>query len=311
MATLRSCCGIYDCEGCEHVASGQCPGCVDGNLQLRTSCEQVCAVYECAESHGLKTCTDCAEPSCLLKRTVELVCPVRSRFESMRWWAGRMARTLEARRPSDAAPDAAAAIPPRVVSRLRLYLTALGALAEEGAASVSSWQLAERVGVKGALIRKDLSRFGEFGTPSFGYRVDFLTQRIRKILRLDQLRGLLWIGAGCFGLHSAALKRLEGQGFRISAVLDTDPALVGKHVDGFEVLSADRLTEIASGANIAVAALAVQGPEANAIADTLARLGVRAILNMTGQLLVLPDAVRVANVDPIGELLELCYYSEG
>ena len=41
--TLTSACGIYQCEGCEHVASGECPGCLEGNRRLRDACEQVCA----------------------------------------------------------------------------------------------------------------------------------------------------------------------------------------------------------------------------------------------------------------------------
>lgn len=304
MEMLRSACAIYHCEDCEHVTGGQCPGCLAGNRQLKDAGERFCAVFGCVETHGLESCETCTEQSCLQKRTVELVCPLRSRFETMRWWAGRMARTLEARKPAEPEAKSTVEIPPRVVSRLRLYLMALGSLAEEGVGSVSSWQLAERVGVKGALIRKDLSRFGDFGTPSFGYHVDFLMQRIKSILRLDQPRGLLWIGAGCFGLHAAAIKRLEGQGCRVCAVFDTDPGVIGTRVGGFEVLSIDRLAEAAAGSSVIVAALAVQGPQAAPIADMLVRSGATAILNMSGQLLVLPDSVPVCNLDPIGELLE-------
>lgn len=309
METLKSLCGVYDCAGCQFIASGECPGCVSGNLQLRDACEQVCAVFECVESHKIQSCAECAEPSCLLKRNVQLICPMRSRFESMRWWAGRMSRALEGKKPSGDAEEAVK-IPPRVVNRLRVYLTVLGSLAEEGASSISSWQLAERVGVNAALIRKDLSRFGEFGTPSMGYNVDFLCQRIRSILGLDDPKKLVWIGAACFGLHVSSLGRLERDGCQVAAVLDADPGMVGVRVAGQEVLPVDRLSEIVVEEGVRVAVLAVSGAEAKAIADTLVRLGVRAILNVTGELLVLPDAVKVCNMDPVGELVELCYYCE-
>lgn len=308
MEPLKSVCGVYDCEGCQFVASGECPGCIEGNRHLKDACEQMCSILECAELNGVDSCSKCTQPSCLLKRTVELICPMRSRFEGARWWAGRMSRALESKKPVESDVEEAPKIPPRVVNRLRVYLTALGSLAEEGASSVSSWQLAERVGVNAALIRKDLSKFGDFGTPSLGYRVDFLCQRIRSILGLDECRKLIWIGAACFGLHVASLGRLERDGCRVAAVLDTDPAMVGVRVGGQEVLPIERLAEIVTESGVRVVALAAPPAEAKEIADTLVRLGVTAILNVTGELLVLPDTVQVRNMDPVGELLELCYY---
>lgn len=310
MEPLKSLCGVYDCAGCQFVANGECPGCIEGNRQLREACEQVCSICECVEAHHITACAECTEPSCLLKRSVELICPMRSRFESMRWWAGRMSRALESRKSSATEVEEEAKIPPRVVNRLRVYLTALASLGEEGATSVSSWQLAERVGVNAALIRKDLSRFGGFGTPSFGYQIDPLCQQIRSILGLDQKKSLIWIGAACFGLHIAALPRLEREGCKVVAVLDTDPGTIGIKVGGQEVLPIERLPEVVTNDGVRVAVLAVSGIEARAIADMLVRLGVSAILNVSGELLVLPDNVRVCNMDPVGELLELCYYCE-
>lgn len=307
MAAVTSLCGIYDCSECQFVANGECPGCEEANRRLRGASEKACAILECVESHKIEACSQCDESSCLLRRSVESICPMRSRFESARWWAGRMSRSLEARRPAEPR-TADAKIPPRVLSRLRLYLTALGHLSDEGASSVSSWQLAERVGVNAALIRKDLSRFGEFGTPSFGYRVDFLVQRIRGILGLDKSAKLVWIGAAHFGLHSAALARLEQSGCKVAAVLDADPSTVGHRVGGYDVLPIERLQETISSLGVRVAVLAVSGPQARKIADALVKSRVSAILNLSGELLVLPDTVRVSNVDPVGELLELCYY---
>ncbi len=54
--------------------------------------------------------------------------------------------------------------------------------------------------------------------------------------------------------------------------------------------------------------LAVYGHRAHDIAQTLGDLGVSAILNLSGELIVMPPHIRVINLDVIGELLELCYY---
>jgi redox-sensing transcriptional repressor len=221
-----------------------------------------------------------------------------------------MSRALEAKKPSPAGSEEAVKIPPRVVNRLRMYLTVLGSLADEGATSVSSWQLAERVGVNAALVRKDLSRFGEFGTPSLGYSVDFLCQRIRSILGLDQLKGLIWIGAAAFDLQTPFLGRLQREFCKVAALFDTDPALIGTRVGGQEVLSLDRLANVVTESGARVAVLAIPGAAVRQIAESLVRLGTTAILNMSGELLVLSGTCRVRNVDPVGELLELCYYCD-
>ena len=220
-----------------------------------------------------------------------------------------MARAMESRKSPSGEADKEDKISAKVVSRLRWYLTALDSFAGEGATSVSSWQLAERVGVNAALIRKDLSRFGDFGTPSFGYRVDYLIQRIGDILHLDQGNSIVWIGAACFRLHFPSISRLGKHACGVVGVFDSNPAEIGSRVGDFEVLPLDKLAEFVSESNVQTATLALAGPEARIVAEKLAGLGIKAILNVSGEMLALSDAVRVSSFDLVGELLELAYYS--
>ena len=74
------------------------------------------------------------------------------------------------------------------------------------------------------------------------------------------------------------------------------------------MLPVARLSEVFKRTKPQAAVLAISGSEARTIAAALVRLGIRAILNMSGELLVLPDTVKTVNLDPVGELLELCYY---
>ena len=285
-----------------------CGGCPEGNRQLREKSRPVCAVRACVEANGIASCKECAEPKCALKRSVESISPLRSRFEKMRWWAGRMSRALEGRKgPADHLHEPAR-MPERVISRLRWYLTALDSFAEEGQASISSWQLAEKVGVSAALIRKDLSRFGEFGTPSFGYRVDFLRSSVREILHLDETTKIAWVGACSLRHSTAALDRLRENNCQVVAVFDVDANEIGTRIGEFEVLPADTIRDALCAPGISAAVIAVPGRQAQAIAETLVGLGARAILNLSGELLVLPEQVRVSSLDIAGELLELCYY---
>lgn len=308
MATQTAVCGIYDCTTCEHMSKGICPGCREANQRLLKSGEPVCAVFECVYRRAIAGCANCEEARCILKRSVESVCPMRSRFENTRWWAGRMARALETRKGAGS-NSKKQEVSEKVINRLRWYLTALDGFAEEGATSISSWRLAERVGVNAALIRKDLSRFGDFGTPSLGYEVAYLVQRLRDILRLDHRHKVLWIGAASLRFHTGSLIRLGNHFCGITTVLDADPHEVGQSVCDINVEPLDKLEQVLAANDIHTATIAVTGAQAFDIAERLADSGIKSILNLSGEILPLPDTVRVTNLDLVGELLELCYYS--
>lgn len=306
MERVISACGIYDCLSCDHMSAGRCPGCGPGNEAVRRDTgSSVCRVYECVRERGIAHCGECTEQPCLLRRATELVCPLRGSLENERWWAGKLSRALESRGTCGAGRQGPSE---KVVNRLRWYLKAVDVLADEGRESISSWQLAERVGVSSALIRKDLSKFGEFGTPSYGYRVEFLRERLRSILGLSTQRDIIWIGAGALRLSPIALRRLQGHGCELRGVFDTQEAETGSMVGGLVVRPIDEVQQVVSDGRVAVAVLAVQGPEVHRVAALLAENGVGAILNLSGELLVLPSNVHVVNIDLVGEILEMCYY---
>jgi len=309
MEITLSACGLYACAECEYLGPKRCGGCREGNAALLEAKRTACGVYACVTSRELGSCEECREPACALKRSVESMCPLRSRFENKRWWAGRMSRAFESRKGHGCGPAVEQeCMSERVINRLRWYLTALDSFADDGYESISSWQLAERVGVSAALIRKDLSRFGEFGTPSYGYRMDFLRERIRGILRLDRDHGIIWVGACALRHQTAIRERLIANNCRIVAVFDVDEREIGGAVGDLTVHSAQSMREALGGADVSAAVIAVPGPEARAAASAAVDLGVKAVLNLSGELLVLPDHVRLCSLDLAGELVELCYY---
>ena len=92
-----------------------------------------------------------------------------------------------------------ARIPDQTIRRLPLYLRALFFVAEQGQSEVSSKDLAQYVGVHAWQVRKDFSFFGEFGRPGVGYKVTWLTEQIKTILRLDSEKKAVLVGAGNLG----------------------------------------------------------------------------------------------------------------
>ncbi len=59
-------------------------------------------------------------------------------------------------------------IPRAVIKRLSLYNRALQQLEMRRIEKVSSRELAERLGLNSAQVRKDLAYFGQFGVPGVG-----------------------------------------------------------------------------------------------------------------------------------------------
>lgn len=308
MTTSVCACGIYSCDTCDYLNSSLCPGCKLGNMRLGEEGHNKCAVFSCVESHGLDSCNDCRTPSCKLIRSVESICPLRGKHEKKRWWAGKMSRAFENRRQSKADAAGEDAISEKVISRLRWYFIALDQFASEGMQSISSWQLAEKVGVNSALIRKDLSRFGEFGTPSFGYRIDYLTEKIKRILKLDKPRQMVWIGGCMFRNISRALDRLAKHEYRVVGVFDIFESEIGLEAYGLTIQSLDKIGQSDIDLDTAIAVIAVPGPMAQSVASVVAKSGIKGILNLSGELLTLPDDVKVSSLDIVGELIELAYY---
>ena len=76
-------------------------------------------------------------------------------------------------------------IPDIVIGRLPLYLRELRRMEDDPTRiTTSSHELAERLGISSAQIRKDLSHFGEFGKQGTGYHVHYLIERLTEILHL-------------------------------------------------------------------------------------------------------------------------------
>jgi redox-sensing transcriptional repressor len=199
-------------------------------------------------------------------------------------------------------------IPDIVVGRLPIYLRELSFLAAEGVAVTSSFDLAKRLGVSAAQIRKDLSHFGEFGKQGTGYNVGYLQDQLRRILKVDHEWPIALIGIGDLGRALAHYGGFVNRGFRIAALFDNDPAKIGQRVGDLEIMSPDRLADIVREYGIRVAMIAAPAAQAQKIAETCIAADIQAILNYAPITLSVPDGVRVQNLDPVAHLQRMTYY---
>jgi redox-sensing transcriptional repressor len=199
-------------------------------------------------------------------------------------------------------------IPDIIIGRLPVYLRALQRMADKGIHTTSSQELGERVGISAAQIRKDISQFGEFGKQGTGYRIPFLIDKLREILKVDRIWDVAVVGAGDVGHALARYQGFVNRGFRIVMVFDSDGTKVGQQIGEFIVQDTSGLIEAIQGAGVKVAMLSVPAYAAQEVTDMLVKAGVKAILNYAPINLTVPEDVRVQHIDPATHLQRMTYY---
>ncbi|HEX9065370.1 MAG TPA: redox-sensing transcriptional repressor Rex [Streptosporangiaceae bacterium] len=201
-------------------------------------------------------------------------------------------------------------IPEATIARLPLYLRALYALADRDVASVSSEELAAAAGVNSAKLRKDLSHLGSYGTRGVGYDVDYLIYQVSRELGLTQDWPVVIVGAGNLGRALANYGGFATRGFRVAAMLDCDPAVVGSVIAGHRVRSAEDIEQVVAESKAMIGAITVPAPAAQGICDRLVAAGVTSILNFAPLVLNVPDGVDVRKVDLSIELQILAFHAQ-
>jgi redox-sensing transcriptional repressor len=199
-------------------------------------------------------------------------------------------------------------VPEATVARLATYLRVLGTLAERGVTTVSSEELAVAAGVNSAKLRKDLSYLGSYGIRGVGYDVATLTEQISRTLGLTVHRSVALIGVGNLGQALAGYAGFASRGFRIAALLDSDPERVGSQIRGLTVQSIADLDRIVAEYGITIGVLAVPAPAAQDVCDRLVRAGVTSILNFAPVVLSVPPHVHLRKVDLAAEMQILSFH---
>ena len=199
-------------------------------------------------------------------------------------------------------------IPEATVARLPLYYRALLEIADQDVATVSSEQLADGAGVNAAKVRKDLSYLGSYGTRGVGYDVAYLVRQISEELGLTQDWPVAIVGLGNLGHALANYRGFGARGFRVVALIDADPGLVGVQVGDQSVEPIEDLERIVKERQIAIGILATPAAVAQDVADQLVAAGVRSILNFAPAVLSVPEGVSLRKVDLAIELQILSFY---
>ena len=198
-------------------------------------------------------------------------------------------------------------VPDETIRRLPVYLRGLCSFTNDSYHSISSQQLADKLHIKPPQLRKDLSYFGDIGTPGVGYDIEKLKKHIQSVLQLNHTHSAALIGYGNLG---AAL--LKYTGFKtfcieINAIFDNDQHKTGHVVQNIKI---ERMSKISTlrRKSISIAILAIPAVESQGVTDKLVEAGVGGILNFSPSYLSVPHHVKVINIDIGVSLACIPYY---
>ena len=201
-------------------------------------------------------------------------------------------------------------IPDATVARLPLYYRALLDAAEQDVPTVSSERLAELAGVNAAKVRKDLSHLGSYGTRGVGYDVAQLVREIARELGLTHDWPVVIVGIGNLGRALANYRGFGARGFRVVALVDADPRLVGTEIGSHRVCPLDDLDRIVRDERAAIGIIATPARAAQEVADRFVAAGVSSILNFAPTLVTVPGDVSIRKVDVATELQILAFHEQ-
>jgi len=165
-------------------------------------------------------------------------------------------------------------IPKETVNRLPLYLRCFERLLEEEEYTVTSEALSRRLNLNSYLVRKYLSRFGDFGTRGVGYKTRKLAEKLRAILHVNRKWKVAIAGIGNVGFALMTYSGFDREVFDIAVAFDKDPELIGEEVNGVIIEDEQELTRRVKEERVKLGIIAVPPAEAQKVAEKMVKGGI-------------------------------------
>ena len=148
------------------------------------------------------------------------------------------------------------------------------------------------------------------GTRGVGYDVAVLQAQLGREVGSAREWPVVIVGIGNLGRALAGYSGFSSRGFRIVALVDPDPELIGQRVNGTEITDLADLEDVVARTKAVIAVLATPAEAAQSVADRLVYQGVTSILNFAPLVLSVPEGVDVRKVDLSIELQILAFHAQ-
>jgi redox-sensing transcriptional repressor len=195
------------------------------------------------------------------------------------------------------------------IPRLYSYHRVLRQAQANGKRTITSNGLAAMLGhtIASTQIRKDLCALGPLGRRGQGYAIDPLVGQLAWVLGLEHDWRIAIVGFGYLGRAFAAFITARERRFKVAAIFDRSPAVVGQRWQRIVVRDVVEMERTLAVADCNIAVIAVPAEAAQQCAQRVADLGIRAILNFAPMPLHLRGPVFVRNIDLAGEMAILTH----
>ncbi len=194
-----------------------------------------------------------------------------------------------------------------VIKRLPKYHRYLEELLKNDVDRISSKELSKKIGFTASQIRQDFNCFGDFGQQGYGYNVKELHEQISNILGLTREYSIVIVGAGNIGQAVANYSNFEKLGFKLKAIFDINPKLVGIKIRDIEIRDIDTLENFLKDNSIDIGVICVPSRSAQDVCNILTKNKVKSIWNFAPVDLSVPEGVFTEDVHLSDSLLTLSY----
>ena len=195
-----------------------------------------------------------------------------------------------------------------VIRRLPRYRRYLEDLLKKNVDRISSNGLSELMGYTASQIRQDLNNFGGFGQQGYGYNIKELYNQMGIILGLDREYKVIIVGSGNLGQAIANYTHYYKEGFKVCAMFDINPRLIGLVINDIEVMDYQNIQEFMKNNKVELGIICTNKESAQDVADKITEGGVSGIWNFAPMDLIVKEGVALENVHLSDSLHALTYH---
>ncbi len=186
--------------------------------------------------------------------------------------------------------------------RYPAYLKALRRLKQEGYTKILSDELGRFVSIKPTTIRRDFSLLGSLGKQGYGYDIEKLIEIFSSRLGANIDEKIILVGVGNLGkalLHYNHWDNVVGE---IVCAFDLKPDVKGIKIPCYSIEMIEE--KLPKDCKIAILTGSI---DIQKTVDRLIANGIKGIVNFTQEHLVVPNDVKLKNVDVVSKIQELVF----
>ena len=200
-------------------------------------------------------------------------------------------------------PQDKKALSDALARRLPAYYRHVCIMLAEGKQTITSSELAKKVGNTSAQVRQDFFTCG--GVEN--YHPDTLKDWLSGLLGIKKEHHMVVIGAGNLGRAIISFKDFNTDGFFIDAVFDNNLMLDGMQICGIPILPATSLEDYLSANKVDIVVITTPASVAEEILEKSVKCGVKGIWNFAPVDLRSNENIEVQNVHLSDSLLTLSF----